>query len=52
MTTTKSLPGTALYSFRLGPGYSKADSVSLLAPGGKVGLQRGGGQRRRERVTV
>ena len=50
MTTTKSLPGTALYNFRLGSGYSKADSASLLAPGGKAGLK--GRGRQRERVTA
>lgn len=38
MMATKSLPGTALYSFLLGPGYSKVERESLLAPGVKGDL--------------
>lgn len=49
---TKSLPGTALYSFLLGPGYSKVERESLLAPGVKGDLDQATWEEREESHTL
>lgn len=52
LMATKSLPGTALYSFLRGPGYSKVERESLLAPGVKGDLNQATQEKREESHTL